>query len=234
MPRPLIPLTPGELNTLWGAWRKGITSPPKLGKVIGRSNRYIIERFAQIKRYISKQERQLVKRQPLKAGQRGSSRRSNGRPAGDRKFKDNPYLTPEILRMAGVAGYNGDQVAKLVGCSRHTLHNYLKENPKLRAALEQGRENADLHVVNAFYKRAVGMKIKTTKFATYQGRILDEKEYNEEFPPDVEAGKFWLVNRKPEEWSRAPTPLPPDGEKTEYDIRERLYDETANNGTEET
>lgn len=222
MQKPL-PFTPGEYSKLWAAWRRGVCTAPSLAKVIGRGEKFVMARWRELIRYISRQEKGLVKRQRRKSG----SATGAGRPLGDRKYADHPLLTPDTLRMAGVAGYTVDQVAKMIGCSKHTLNNYLREKPALRAALTDGRHRADLNVVNAFYKRATGMKIKDTKFATHQGRILDEKEYDVELAPDVEAGKFWLVNRMPEAWSRAPVPMAPDSEKTEYDIREGLYEEES-------
>ena len=44
------------------------------------------------------------------------------------------------------------------------------------------------------------MKVKKVKFATFEGEITDEREYEEELAPDVKAATLWLNNRHPEYW----------------------------------
>jgi hypothetical protein len=49
------------------------------------------------------------------------------------------------------------------------------------------------------YNRAVGYSVEVEKGYTIGGRRRREK-VREHIPPDVSAGKFWLVNRMPSDW----------------------------------
>ena len=62
-----------------------------------------------------------------------------------------------------------------------------------------GKRNI-LNVASRLYNRAIGYSCKATKFATSDGRITDQKEYIEHYPPDTTAAIFWLKNRQPEKW----------------------------------
>lgn len=214
------PMTREELYKAWGAWRKGAITPGAIAVAIKRTSGYVTNRWPKLQKFISRMEKVAAS----KAKKKVSGGRS-GRPPGGRKFADNPYMRAEVIRMAAVAGYTLDKLAAFIGCSTHTLTNYLREHPDLKQALDNGRKDADLRVVNALYARAKGTTIKAVKHATYKGIISDSVEYDVELPPDVEAAKFWLVNRDNENWSRAPAGATPDNEQTEYDIREGLYDE---------
>ncbi|RNC66457.1 helix-turn-helix domain-containing protein [Proteiniphilum sp. X52] len=81
-----------------------------------------------------------------------------------------------------------------------TINNWKIEHPLFFESIKKGREIADANVATRLYKRATGYTCKTTKFATYEGQITDEKEYEEHYPPDTTAAIFWLKNRQPHKW----------------------------------
>lgn len=62
-------------------------------------------------------------------------------------------------------------------------------------------EAQTLRVKRALYHRAVGYSFEATKFFSYEGEILSQ-DYIEHIPPDVNAAKFWLTNREPDNWKQ--------------------------------
>ena len=67
-------------------------------------------------------------------------------------------------------------------------------------SLKAGKSQADAEVADRLFKRATGYSHKDTKFATFEGKITDAKEFTKHYPPDTIACIFWLKNRRPELW----------------------------------
>lgn len=112
-----------------------------------------------------------------------------------------PFLSPNSLRMFAMAGITRAKLAELVGVTPPSITNFFTRNPDLEKIFATFSEIADAKVIYSLFKRANGMKMKKVKHATYEGAITDEKEYEEELPPSVEAAMHWLVNRK--RWRRS-------------------------------
>lgn len=92
------------------------------------------------------------------------------------------------------------EVAAKLGISYSGLKGYKRKYPELEAAFLENRDTADDEVLGAFHRRATGYEIKEVTKERINGKLVVTKEVTKEVAPDVEAGKFWLKNRLPEEW----------------------------------
>ncbi len=110
---------------------------------------------------------------------------------------------PEYNKLAYkfcLLGATDEDMATFFEVAESTINNWKNEYPDFLDSIKKGREIADANVANRLYKRAIGYIGKTTKFATFEGKITDEKEYEEYYPPDTTAAIFWLKNRQPHKW----------------------------------
>lgn len=90
-------------------------------------------------------------------------------------------------------------VASLLEVTEQTVYDWMSAHPEFRAAMEQGRGDADANVARSLYKKATGYTHQAVKVFQYQGQPV-VVPYTEIVPPDTEAAKFWLKNRQPEMW----------------------------------
>lgn len=93
----------------------------------------------------------------------------------------------------------------MMGWGRHTLANKMKENPELQREVRGAIYRADHKVVHGLYKRATGYEIEEVRHMVVMdgkdnGSHIEQVEEVKHFPPETNAGKFWLTNRKHEEW----------------------------------
>jgi len=90
-----------------------------------------------------------------------------------------------------------DDIAAAMGIHVSTLRDWKKKFPEFSVALKIGKSEADTHVENSLYKRAIGYEYEEVK-------IINDGERTEktikQVAPDTTAQIFWLKNRKPEEW----------------------------------
>lgn len=121
-------------------------------------------------------------------------------------------LAVEMEKLAA-KGLTNDQIIKEIGISRDTFYRKLKNEPYFSYALFKHRGIAAHNVENSLYKRAVGYSIleKTTeakpiKYKDKDGiervsyELMVAKVVEKTVEPDVAAQKFWLSNRKSDEW----------------------------------
>lgn len=97
-------------------------------------------------------------------------------------------------------GMTDAQMAGVIGKTEQTINNWKSAHPDFFESIKAAKAEADRLVENSLFKRATGMTVKDTKFATFEGDITDKKEYDKELPPDVTACIFWLKNRMPEKY----------------------------------
>jgi hypothetical protein len=108
----------------------------------------------------------------------------------------NPLLTPQAIRLFALSGFTKRKIAELAGTTYQSVTNYFTRHPELEQIYLSFSDVADAKVIGSLFKRAVGMKVKRTKFATHEGKIKDSQVYDEQIPPSVDAAMHWLVNRK--------------------------------------
>ena len=107
------------------------------------------------------------------------------------------------MRNLAAMGLSNEDIARVIGVGSKTLYRWLGNYAEFRQSLQDGREDADLAVVQALFRRAVGFETTETVIipGTRNGRpsaVSVPKAY----PPDVRAATFWLSNRQPERWGR--------------------------------
>lgn len=120
-------------------------------------------------------------------------------PDGRPTLYNSEYHDDHVFRLC-LLGMNDVEISSFFGISEQTLNTWKKKHPSFLESLRNGKEDADAKVAAALYKRATGYKVMKTKFATHEGAITDEKEYEEEVVADVGAAKLWLKNRQPDKW----------------------------------
>jgi hypothetical protein len=106
-----------------------------------------------------------------------------------------PAMAQGMYRM----GATNFEVAAEFEVSHWTLFKWKMRFPEFAKACQLGKDAADDRVKDSLYHRAIGYTYPATKFFAHEGEVIAEP-YVEHVPPDVTAAKFWLTNRKPEEW----------------------------------
>ena len=139
-------------------------------------------------------------------------------------------------------GLSETQIAYNLGISRATLENYKRDHLDILESLKRGKNQADFKVENALYKKATGYEIKETVAVKLKDIYYDDRgnkcqkenlgtvEITKEIPADVQAIKFWLINRKQGRWKDNPTRAEIDKallelKKEEADERKKIMKE---------
>lgn len=102
-------------------------------------------------------------------------------------------------------GADNAGLAKRLGCGLTTLKKLKREYPEFVALIKDGREEADLKVESALYRRAMGYEVEETTTEVLvnkdgSGTTTYVRKVKKHIAPDTTAGIFWLKNRKPQEW----------------------------------
>lgn len=120
-----------------------------------------------------------------------------------RKAKTKAFLpkTPEIVRAIAMQGVTDPELAFMFGLDPKIIKAWRKMYPSFDKALEEGRTVADVEVIQALHKKAVGFtrQYDVAKYSKDQGAYTLSLE--EEIQPDTNAIKYWLSNRDPARWS---------------------------------
>lgn len=120
-------------------------------------------------------------------------------------------------------GATDEELADFFNVNVATLNRWKKQFPEFRESLKKGKAVADANVASKLYNRAIGYDCKATKIVTYEGKVTDQVEYVEHFPPDTTAAIFWLKNRQPGKWR----------DKKEVESQVKLGDELESMSDEE-
>lgn len=146
-------------------------------------------------------------------------------PKGD-SIKDIPKkdywktrVKPKLEMVTGWArnGATDSQIYMNLGIGETTWYRFLNEHEELSEALRLGREDAEVAVENALFKRAVGYRYN--EVYRERKKVLDEdgewtgewelivtKKVTKHVQPDVNAQTYWLEHRAPKRWEKNPTP----------------------------
>lgn len=97
-------------------------------------------------------------------------------------------------------GLTQQKIGENIGINEDTICVYKRRYPRFKEALDKGKEQADLEVEDALFKRAIGYTVTLNKQkVTKDGDVVDIKE-DVHIPGDVGAQIFWLKNRRYTEW----------------------------------
>lgn len=124
-----------------------------------------------------------------------------------RAYYDARY--PDFARKCAMLGLSDTQIAGFLDVPVPVMEAWKKLFPEFWAMLRDGRTRALGDVAAALYERATGwshpaVKVWIGKTKDAAGNeVVDVHEHPivEKFPPDVEAAKFILKNRAPEQWA---------------------------------
>ena len=106
---------------------------------------------------------------------------------------------PVQVRRLVSTGASWRQIADYFGVAVSTIQRWVQVHPEFEAAIRATKDEADLAVEKALFQRATGYTADATKILAYEG-VPFEVPYQEHVPPDVNAIKLWLTNRKPKDW----------------------------------
>jgi len=116
-----------------------------------------------------------------------------------------PEEHPAAVQALAEKGKTVADIAEAFDVAISTVTLWAREHPAFSAALQLGREAADERVERALFEKATGyshpaVKIITVSDGSGAGSHVEQVPYTEHYPPDTEAAKFWLKNRKPAKW----------------------------------
>ena len=139
----------------------------------------------------------------------GAGRKPNKQKAEEAKInplqhpKPAPY-DPVIIERVGKLcelGATDIEIADFLGIGINTLMDWKNEFSEFSGAIRTGKSAADERVERSLYNRAVGYSHEAVKIFMPGGAAAPVyAKYREHVPPDVNAAKHWLNNRRPTEW----------------------------------
>ena len=90
-------------------------------------------------------------------------------------------------------------LAQAFGVTIGTINQWQTTHNEFSEACRVGREKAADQVEASLYQRACGYESAETKIVNHRGEFAIIKTIKH-IPPDVNAQKFWLINRRPDKW----------------------------------
>lgn len=103
--------------------------------------------------------------------------------------------------VAKVMGATDKQLAEIIGIGESTLYDWKIRHPEFAEAVRAGKDEFDKdRVEGALLQRALGYEHEETKLFSHEGVVTDERTVIRHYPPDTNAGQFWLKNRDRSRW----------------------------------
>jgi hypothetical protein len=141
---------------------------------------------------------------------------SRGNPAISEYKKDywTDKVQPKLELVEGWArnGLSNEQISLNLGISGNTFKKFIRNHEELEEVLYRGREDANVLVENALFKRCIGYSY--TEVTKERCKVYDEdgkwtgqyemrvtKKITKHIVPDVTAQKYWLEHRMPDRWA---------------------------------
>lgn len=139
----------------------------------------------------------------------------------------------DIVRDLARHRYSKKKIAQEIGISVAQLERWCAESPELNQAINTHPRLIDAMVEDALYKRAVGYKVAEDTYKREDGDLVLVSRTVKDVPGDVNAQKFWLSNRRYEDWRIQQPELPSEDEYLQ-DVKNVLVTiETVANGDQE-
>lgn len=132
--------------------------------------------------------------------------RGGSKPKVDFTKKEVLILIEEMAR----DGLEDQQIAAKFNYSKEHWCVLKRKYTTLVSALEKGRKPLNYFVESSLFKRATGLKVKSTTTKQIRdkqtGEIIAEEvtTTENELPPDTGAIAFWLKQRKSDKWNKEP------------------------------
>lgn len=110
-------------------------------------------------------------------------------------------LDLEAVRKLAEYGHTDDFMSDFFSVPAVTWHKWKKQHPEFFKSLKGWKKVADDRVERAMYESALGYEYEED--AVVWDRWLKERvkvTLEKRCPPNFNAARFWLLNRRPEEW----------------------------------
>lgn len=131
------------------------------------------------------------------SGQVSDAPAAEKNPVG-RPTKFTPQVAGALFELAKL-GYTDKEMAAAIDVAESTLNEWKKERPDFFEQLKGAKAIADDQVERSLFERATGYNHAAVKIQQYEGTPVITP-FVEHCPPDVEAQRFWLKNRRPDKW----------------------------------
>ncbi len=132
----------------------------------------------------------------------GKARDNKHHKAGAESASPEPRAyDPEFAHIAEIICMHGgsDVLALAFKVDEATIRDWQRQHPEFRDACKQGNDFANECILRSLFQLARGYEYWDVKIFRRHGRPI-YAPFLKHVPGDVEAAKFWLVNRLPEEW----------------------------------
>jgi len=133
-----------------------------------------------------------------KATKKVAKKATGKKPAANSKWSDS--LKPVILNLAR-RGKTNSEIAMLLGVCEATFYYWLKNYaPDLSESLKEAIADPVSNVEKALYERAMGYSCQETKVHMTKSGVIKTRDVIKHYPPSETAMKYYLGNKKPEDW----------------------------------
>jgi hypothetical protein len=137
---------------------------------------------------------------PRSPGAPRGNQNAVGNEGGDGRLpKYHPDFHLAVAKKLYELGATDSDLAEAFGVSIPTLWDWQAEHTELFEACKIGKDIADGKVKRSLFQRATGYTYRAVKIMKHKGEPI-VVPYNKHVPPNVNAGKFWLINRCPDEF----------------------------------
>ena len=137
----------------------------------------------------------------VEAGKQKPEKKAKGNAGAKSKYDD---ALPEIAEGYARRGLSDVDIAKNLGISLDAYYRYQKQFPEFYEAIRRGKRPANIIVENALFKRCIGFEFVEPSTETYVDdkgkKHVKKKTTTKYIMPDINAIRFWLINREPDLW----------------------------------
>lgn len=106
----------------------------------------------------------------------------------------------KLLSDMSMSGMTDEQMAKVLGITRATVHEWKKDFHRFSDTIEENKQRFDNGAVKrSLYERATGFEIEEEKIFIVNGKPL-RVPVKKFIVPDTTAQQYWLNNRQADEW----------------------------------
>lgn len=107
---------------------------------------------------------------------------------------------PDVVKAIAMQGVTDEELAFSFGLNPNIIKGWRKIYPDFDKAIEEGRTIADLQVIEALHKKAIGHSYETD-IVVKHGKDYSIETITKTDPPETNAIRYWLSNRDPKRWS---------------------------------
>lgn len=119
---------------------------------------------------------------------------------GGRPLTYDSKLHPLLVKALISKNYTNVKIIEEMGISEKTFYTWKKEHVEFSQGISEGELELLGQVKRSLYHRAIGHRRKAEKIFQFQGEPVIVP-YTEVIEPDIQAIKYILNNRDPENWS---------------------------------